>query len=61
MEAKSHVSVNDEMPVEIPPIPQSHGIEAFKDIVFGSVCDLFFLLYLFAFSFSFFWPIVFFF
>jgi len=40
MEAKSHVSVNDEMPVEIPPIPQSHGIEAFKDIVFGSIAGI---------------------
>ncbi|KAN0085023.1 Mitochondrial carrier domain containing protein [Elaphomyces granulatus] len=40
MAAMSHVSVNDEMPVEIPPIPQSHGIEAFKDIVFGSIAGI---------------------
>ena len=53
MEAKSHVSVNDEMPVEIPPIPQSHGIEAFKDIVFGSVRNLLFCPCLFFFLFSF--------
>lgn len=32
-------SYKDEMPVELSPLPPSQGMEALKDIVFGSVGD----------------------
>lgn len=38
MAAAEHaIAINDDMSMELPTLPPNQGLEAFKDIVFGSV------------------------
>ena len=38
MAAAEHaIAINDDIPMELPTLPPNQGLEAFKDIVFGSV------------------------
>lgn len=38
MAAAEHVIIQDEMAMELPSLPANQGLQAVKDIVFGSVC-----------------------
>ncbi|PYI07429.1 mitochondrial carrier [Aspergillus sclerotiicarbonarius CBS 121057] len=41
MAAAEHaIAINDELPMELPTLPPNQGLEAFKDIVFGSVAGM---------------------
>lgn len=38
MAAAEHgIAINDERSMDLPSVPSSQGVEAFKDVIFGSV------------------------